>query len=80
LAVCGDEPECWCFVGGDNVVIGSPWGTLPNAFVQTEDGAGFLGKARITREDPASMLPATKGIAAEPAPQRGAADLRDRAL
>src|SRR5262249_7232728 len=32
------------------------------------------------REDPASMLPGTKGIAAEPAPQCGAAHLCHQAL
>ena len=68
------------FVGGDDVVIGAQWGALPDAFVKIKDGSGLVGKVRIAREDPASMLPGPKGITAEPAPQSGTADLCDQAL
>ena len=51
-----------------------------DAFVEIEDGSGFVGKVRIARKDPASMFPGAKGIAAEPAPQSGTADLRNQAL
>ena len=68
------------FVCADDVIIGSQWNALPDALVKIEDGSGFAGKVRIAGEDPASMLPGPKGIAAEPAPQSSAADLSDQAL
>jgi len=68
------------FVCGNDVVIVAQWDALPNALVKVEDGSGFVGELRIAREDPASMLPGAKGIGAEPAPQRGAADLCHQAL
>ena len=68
------------FVCADDVIIGAQWSALPDALVKIEDGSGFAGKVRIAREDPASMLPGAKGIAAEPAPQSSAADLSDQAL
>ena len=68
------------FVRRNDEVIGAQWSALPNALVEIEDRAGFVGKVGIAREDPASMLPRAKSIAAEPAPQGGAADLRDQAL
>ena len=52
----------------------------PKRVRKIEDRPGFVGKVRIAREDPASMLPGAKGIAAEPAPQSGAADLGNQAL
>jgi hypothetical protein len=67
-------------VCGNDVVIGAQWSALPDAFVKIKDGSGFVGKVRIAREDPASMLPGPKGITAEPAPQSGTADLSDQAL
>jgi hypothetical protein len=48
--------------------------------VQIEDRAGLGGKIGITRKDPASMLPRSKGIATEPTPQRSSTDLCDEAL
>jgi len=68
------------FVCGDDVVIGAQWSALPDALVKIEDGSGFVGKGRIAREDPASMLPGAEGIPAEPSPQSGAADLGDQTL
>ena len=68
------------FVCGNDIVIAAQGSALPNAFVKIEDGTGFIGKVRIARKDPASMLPRAKGIAAEPAPQRGTADLGDQTL
>ncbi len=68
------------FVCADDVIIATQWSALPEALVKIEDGSGFAGKARIAREDPASMLPGAKGIAAEPSPQSGATDLSDQAL
>ena len=68
------------FVCGDDVIIGTEWSALPETFIKIKDGTGFVGEAWIARKDPASMLPRAKGIAAEPAPQRGAADLSDQTL
>ena len=68
------------FVCADDIIIGTQGNALPEALVKIEDGPGFAGKGRIAREDPASMFPGAKGIAAEPAPQSSAADLSDQAL
>ena len=68
------------FVRGNDIVVSAQRGSLPNAFVQIEDRIGFGRKVGIARKDPASMLPRAEGIAAEPPPQRGAANLRDQAL
>ena len=68
------------FVCADDVIIGTQGNALPDALVKIENGPGFAGKGRIAREDPASMFPGAKGIAAEPAPQSSAADLSDQAL
>ena len=56
------------FVRRDNKVIRAQRSTLPNAFVQIQDGTGFGSKVGIARKDPASVLPRTERIAAEPAP------------
>ena len=68
------------FVCADDVVIGTQGNAVPEALVKIKDGSGFAGKVWIAREDPASMFPGSKGIAAEPAPQSSAANLSDQAL
>src|SRR5713226_2754008 len=68
------------FICGDNEVIRAQGSALPNALIEIEKQTGLGRKMRIARKNPTAMLPGTKGIAAEPAPQRGAADLRDQAL
>jgi len=68
------------FVGGEDVVVSAQRSAFPDAFVQIKDWTGCVGKIGIAREDPASMLPRVEGIAAEPAPQSGTADLRNQAL
>ena len=65
------------FVCADDVIIATQGNALPDALVKIENGSGFAGKVRIAGEDPASMFPGAKGIAAEPAPQSSAADLSD---
>ena len=52
------------FVCADDVIIGTQWSALPDTLVKIEDGSGFYGKVRIAGEDPASMFPGPKGIAA----------------
>jgi hypothetical protein len=68
------------FVSGDDVIIGAKFGALPDAFIEIEDRPGFVGEVWIAGEDPTSMLPGAKSIAAEPAPQGGAANLGDQTL
>jgi hypothetical protein len=76
----GGGLECWYFVGRDDVVGSDQRSAFADAFVQSEDRTGFVGKVGIVREDPASMLPRANGIAAEPAPPGGAANLGNPAL
>jgi len=64
----------------DHEVINAQWGALPNALIKVEDGTGIGSKVGITREDPASMLPGTESVGAEPTPQGGAANFRDETL
>ena len=68
------------FVCADDVIIGAQCSALPDTLVKIEDGSGFSGKVWIAWEDPTSMFPGTKRIAAEPAPQSSPADLSDQAL
>jgi hypothetical protein len=68
------------FICTDDVIIGTQWSTLLDALVKIEDGSRFASKVRIAGEDPASVFPGAKGIAAEPSPQSSAADLSDQAL
>ena len=55
--------------------------TFPDPFVEVEYGIGIgeAAKIGITGEDPASMLPRTESVGAEPTPQSSAADFRDEA-
>jgi hypothetical protein len=80
LVVFGGGLNTGLFVCADDVIIGTQWNALPEALVKIENGSGFAGEVWISGEDPASMFPGAKGIAAEPAPQRSAADLSDQAL
>ena len=68
------------FVRGNDIVVRAKRGAFPNPFVQIEDRTGLGRKVGIAREDPASMLPRAEGIAAEPPPQGGAANLGNQTL
>ena len=68
------------FVRRDHEIIRVQGSALPNVFIEIENQTGLDSKMRIAREDPTAMLPGTKSIAAEPAPQRCAADLSYQAL
>jgi len=48
---------------------------FPEARVEVENPTGLFDKSRIARKHPAPETPGTKRVAAQPAPQRGAADL-----
>ena len=41
---------------------------VPHSLIQIQDFAGLYGKLRITRKDPATILPWLNGIFIEPAP------------
>lgn len=64
----------------DDEVIMVQGSAFPDAVVEIENRAGFDCKIGIARKDPAPVLPRSKGVAAEPAPQGGAADLGDETL
>ena len=68
------------FIGRDHKVVSAQWSTFPDAMVQIKNRACLDSKIRITRKDPASVLPRAKGVATEPAPQCRPADLRDETL
>lgn len=50
----------------------------PAPFVEIQNAAGLEGKVRIAGEDPTPVAPGAKRVLTEPAPERGAADLRDQ--
>ena len=68
------------FIEGNDEVISAQGDTFPNAFIEVKDGACSSRKVWIARENPASMVPRTKSVLAEPAPQGGSTDLGDQPL
>jgi len=68
------------FVRRNHIIVDTQRDSVPNASVEVENGTGLSGKVGITRENPAWMLPGTKGVSAEPPPQRRAADLCNQTL
>jgi hypothetical protein len=66
-------------VGAEHVVAWSQGFALPAPLVKIEDAASFASKVGIARENPTAMTPGPQRILAEPAPNGGAADLRDDA-
>src|SRR5580765_236434 len=67
------------FVGGEHVITRPQCGATPTALVEIENEARVASELRIAREDPGAMSPGAQRILAEPAPERGIADLRDDA-
>ena len=65
-------------VGRQDVLIGPQGLALPRAGVEIQDPPGLGRKRRVAREDPTAMAPRAQGVLAEPAPQRGLADLGDQ--
>jgi hypothetical protein len=53
---------------------------LPATLLEVKHPTGLGGELRIAREEPASVSPRAKRIAAEPAPQRGTTDFSHNAL
>jgi hypothetical protein len=68
------------FVKAHHEVIGPQWEAIPDTFVEIEDRAGFGSEVGVARKDPASMLPRSQCITAEPTPQCGAANFGDKTL
>ena len=64
-------------VGGEHVIARPQRGATPTALVEIENAAGLAGESRIAWEDPDAMPPGAQRILVEPAPEGGAADLRD---
>jgi hypothetical protein len=56
------------FIEGKDEVIRAQRGTVPNAFIEVQDGPRLDSKVGIARENPASMLPRAKSVLAEPTP------------
>ncbi len=68
------------FVGAEHVLPRPERDPLPAAFIEIQDPAGLERELRVAGEDPAAIAPWSQRILAEPAPQRGAADLRHDSL
>jgi len=66
-------------VGAEHVITRPQCCAAPAALVEIENTAGLAGKIRIAWEDPCAMPPGAQRVLAEPALERGAADLRDDA-
>jgi hypothetical protein len=66
-------------VGAEHVITWPQRGATPPALVEIENAAGLAGELRIAWEDPGAMPPGAQRVLAEPAPESGAADLRDDA-
>ncbi len=62
-------------VGREHEVTAAQGRAFPTAFVEVEHTAGLGGELWIAGKNPASISPGTNRVAAEPAPECGAADL-----
>ncbi|MBI4531973.1 MAG: hypothetical protein HY709_10700 [Candidatus Latescibacteria bacterium] len=58
------------FVSTEPIVLGSYRLSVPWTLVQLQDGAGFLQKVGILRKDPRLVIPGTKRIVMQDAPDR----------
>jgi len=67
-------------VGAEHIIARSQGFVPPPALIEVQDAAGLGSEGGITRENPATMAPRSQRVLAEPAPQRGAADLRHQPL
>jgi len=67
-------------VGRQDVLPRAERPAVPAPGVEIQDALGFDGERRIAGKDPTAMPPRAEGVLAEPAPQRGPADLGDQPL
>src|SRR5260370_12430021 len=68
------------FVGRNDKVGGAERDSLPQAFIEVQDASHLGREIWVTGKDPTAVLPRTKGIRIQPAPQGSATDLRNQAL
>ena len=68
------------FVGGNDKVGREERDSLPPAFLEVQDASRLGGEIWVAGKDPTAVLPRTKGIRIQPAPQGSAADLSHQAL
>lgn len=66
-------------INAEHVITRLQRGPAPAALVEIQNAAGLACKVRIAWEDPCAMAPGAQRILVEPAPESGAADLRDNA-
>jgi hypothetical protein len=67
-------------VGAEHKIKRPQGFVVPPTLIQVQDAASLDGKSGVAGEDPAAMAPRSQRVLAEPAPQRGAADLRHQPL
>ena len=68
------------FVGGNDKVGGAERDSLPQAFIEVQDAPRLGCEIWVAGKDPTAVLPRTKGIRVQPAPQGSAADLSHQTL
>src|SRR5574337_853816 len=61
-------------VGAEHKIVPAQGFAGPTPFIQVKDTAGFFGKLRITRKDPAAISPGTQRVLTEPAPNGSLSD------
>jgi len=62
------------FIRGEDEFVGAEFTALPEALVQIQDPSGLGFEMRVSREDPAAVLPGTDGVLAQPSPDGGVTD------
>ena len=68
------------FVGRHHAVVIAEGASLPDACIEIQDGAGLLGKLRISGENPTSVKPRPNRILRQPSPDGSLSDRSDQSL
>jgi len=68
------------FVGGNDKVGREKRNSLPQTFIEVEDASRLGCEIWVAGKDPTAMLPRSKGVVIQPAPQGSAANLSHQAL
>src|ERR1700730_584263 len=58
----------------DDELVGAEFTAFPDALVQIQNASGLGFEIRISRKDPAAVLPRTDGVLAQPSPDGGVTD------
>src|SRR5215468_576108 len=74
LMLAGTRLDAGLFVRTENELIGPEGTAPPDSLVEIEQPARLLFEVRVSRKDPAAMLPGTDGVLMEPAPDGGVAE------